>query len=202
VATDDYFGGFEGTEEEIERFQVKDVDRHIKYLKARFLTPEGTWNFNKQVTLPMERGEWITLKNGKRRGSTEYDNEQSFREAARQLKLGIKFARPVYYRGAEDTRMAGLDMTDLRFKVETQREFTEEAVLLRTLAQAVDLMVKWRDATPETVPPGTDIDQKRKEAKVRLDNNVATARKLNTEKTRDALVKHGIPVSAPRSSKE
>lgn len=198
MASTNEFGGFEGHSEEIEQFSMRDISRHIKYLKSHFLSPDGSWNYQLQVTLPMERGDWITLKNGKRRGSNEYENEQDFREAARQLKVGIKFARPTFYRGAVGTKMEGLEMADLRWKMEPQREFSDEAVNLRVLAQAVDLATKWRDATVES-HPNINLDTKRKEAKVRLDNAVAEARRINSQKTREALQKHGIPVNAPKA---
>lgn len=184
----DLFDGFEGREEEVEVFKKRDVSRHQRYLKSRFLTPTGDWNFSKQITLPMEIGPWIELKNGTRRGQNEHDTEQDFREAARQLHVGIKFGVPVYTRDSD-----GNPVAELRFKLEPQREFTEEAVNLRVLAQAVRLYKHWNEK------PDTDADKepKLKEAKVRLDQAVADARRINSPKTRDALAKNGIPVTAP-----
>ena len=136
----------------------------------------------------MEIGPWVEGKDGKRRGQNELENEQDFREAARELKLGIKFGNPVYTRDKD-----GNPVAELRFKLEPQREFTEEAVNLRVLAQAVRLVTHWNNK-PDSDP---DKESKFKEARTRLDSAVADARRINTPKTRDALNKYGIPVTAP-----
>lgn len=191
MANDDLFGGFEGREEEVTTFRKRDFARHSRYLKARFLLADGTWNFRKQITLPMEIGDWVEMKDGKRRGSNEVENEQAFRDAARDLQVGIRFGNPNYTRDEN-----GLPIVELRFKLEPQREFTEEAVNLRVLAQSIRLAEHWRDASDSA-----EVDAKRKEAKARLDNAVADARRINTAKTRDALQKYGIPVVAPTTKK-
>jgi hypothetical protein len=194
MAKDDMFSGYEAREEEVETLKRRDVARHVRYLKSRFLSPDGSWNYRKQLTLPVDRGPWITTKDGKRRGQNEYEFEMDFKEAAHDLKLGIKFGDVVYPPRERDEsgEPIGDPIAELRFKIEPQREFTEEAVNLRVLAQSVRLATHW--AEKESTP---DVDIKRKESKERLDAAVAEARRLNTPKTRDALQKYNIPVVAP-----
>jgi len=189
----DLFGGFEGREEEIESFKKRDVSKHVQYLKVKFLNPDGTWNHKKQITLPMDMGEPVELKNKEGRvtsvrGRNELDNEERFREAAKELRIGIRFGEPTYSRDGN-----GNPIAELRFTVVPIKEFSDEAVNLRVLAQAVRLAQHWQ-GKPDSEP---DVDVKRKEAKARLDSAVADARRLNTDKTRDALKKYGISVTAP-----
>ena len=178
-----------------DNIEVRTVDKHTrldtvrqeKAIRTALLDAEGNMIDGAELTVKVPTGRIIVTETTRKdkKGKTVPVTKRHGEDEIKDRKAFVEAAKDTGYSARMEATYLPNNVTSLRVWLESQREFSDEAVALRTLALTARLDRLAREKHHKT--PGPETEVKVKEHSGKLAEAIKAAQTVNTDKTKAML---------------